>query len=395
MVAVLVLSNFALGMQLPVLPLYLRWLGIAPTTIGLILATQGFALIVFEFGWGWWSDHVGVGLPLIITRSGIALVMFGYGIFQATPLFFLLQFATGAFQCASGPLPWSYFGHVIPVGRRGEAIALAQTANTIGLGIGALAGGLTAEALGYRPVFLVAACFAVASALLAILTFRDVGPVGERSAEEAAGPGPRPRAGPAYYAGPLAVIAVVTILTWIGASGERGFLPILAQARGLHPGEIGLLMTIVGTGAALLMVPIGRLSDRVGRKPVILAGIFLGAIGLAGYSLAAGAVALGVLAVLRAAANAATQPVAVALLSDVTPSRVRGRVMGLYGSLEDIGIAIGPALAGLVWSISGIGSAFLVMAAMNVGGLVVAAALLRERTWLQAREKTIARAPSA
>jgi MFS family permease len=101
------------------------------------------------------------------------------------------------------------------------------------------------------------------------------------------------------------------------------------------------------------------------------------------------------LAVLRAAANAATQPVAVALLSDVTPSRVRGRVMGLYGSLEDIGIAIGPALAGLVWSISGIGSAFLVMAAMNVGGLVVAAALLRERTWLQAREKTIARAPSA
>jgi len=385
MVAIVSLSGFAYGMQLPILPLYLSSLHIPPSVIGLILGTFGFALIIFEFGWGWWSDHVGVGLPLIITRTGIAVVMAGYGLAQTTPAFFALQFASGAFFCASGPLPWTYFGHVIPPQRRGEAIGLAQTSLTLGIGLGAFAGGVGAESFSYRAIFFVAAGFAAASALLAFATFRDVGPIQERKEEATVAARSRPAAGrlPTYL-WPLLVVASISLVTQFGLSGERGFLPILAQSKGIHPAEIGILLTVVSTGSALLMVPVGRLSDRVGRKPVLLVGIVAGTLGLAGYALAPGFLALLGLTALRAFSSAATQPVLITVLSEVTPSRMRGQAMGLFGSLEDVGIAIGPALGGLIWSISTIGNAFLAMAAVSIVGLAIAAGLLKERGWTAA-----------
>jgi MFS transporter, DHA1 family, tetracycline resistance protein len=392
MLAVMCISSAGFGMQVPVLPLYLRSLGVSAQVIGFILGTFGAALIVFEFGWGWWSDRVGIGIPLIITRTGTSVVLFGYGAFQAVPAFFLLQFLAGAFQCASGPLSWSYFGHAVPVARRGEAIGLSQMATALGTGVGALAGGFIAQWTGYRTELLVAGGVASVSALLALLAFHDLGPVQERTqpVRDTSQPLPRGRS----FLVPVAVAASIATLTWVGVSGERGFLPILGQLRGLSPSEVGIVMTVLGGATAVFMVPIGRLSDRVGRKRVIMAGVAVGTLALAGYSVAGGLAALLGLAVLRAAATAATQPVVVALLSEVTPNRVRGQVMGMYGSLEDIGIAVGPALVGLVWAATGIGSAFLVMAAVSVAGLVVATFFIRESSW-RLRRETLALAIAA
>jgi MFS family permease len=392
MVAIISLSGLAYGMQLPVLPLYLSSLHIAPPVIGLILGTFGFALVIFEFAWGWWSDHVGVGLPLIITRTGIAVVMLGYGLVQATPWFFVLQFALGAFFCASGPLPWTYFGHVIPRHRRGEAIGLAQTSVVLGVGIGALAGGAAADLLTYRPVFFIAAGFAVASAAVAFATFRDVGPVADSEAVPAVAVRSAGRRLPPYL-WPLLVLASISILTQFGLSGERGFLPLLANSRGIRATEVGILLTVVSTGSALLMVPVGRLSDRAGRKPVLLMGIVAGTLGLAGYSVASSFSVLLALAALRAFSGAATQPVLITVLSEVTPSRMRGQAMGLFGSIEDIGIAVGPAVSGFIWGASTIGSAFLAMAGASILGLAIALGFVRERSWAAAAAKDSASTP--
>src|SRR6185312_15242052 len=227
MLAVMFVSNGAFGMQVPVLPLYLTSLQVPAQVIGFILATFGVALIVFEFAWGWWSDRVGIGIPLIITRFGIAIVLLGYGLFQVVPAFFVLQFAAGAFQCATGPLSWSFFGHAVPVARRGEAIAMSQTSSALGMGAGALAGGFLGQGIGFQETLVVASCVAAVGAVLALIFFRDLGPVAEaRTTTGGAGP---PAVRGVSFLAPVMVAASIATLTWVGVSGERGFLPILGS----------------------------------------------------------------------------------------------------------------------------------------------------------------------
>lgn len=187
---------------------------------------------------------------------------------------------------------------------------------------------------------------------------------------------------------PLAAVAAVTILAWYGASAEKGLLPILAATRGLRPRDIGLLFTLLSGLTAILVLPAARLSSRFGRKAVLLCGLAIGTIALAGYSLGGGFTALVIIVCLRAVASAATVPIAITALSLATPAQVRGRVMGLYGSLEDVGIAAGPAVSGIVWSNWGLNAAFVVMAIVNAMSFVAAAALVSERKWRAMRPVT-------
>lgn len=174
LVILMTVGSSALGMQSLILPLYLRSTGVKPELVGLVLGTSGLALICFEFIWGWWSDRIGVGVPLIISRCGTTAVIFAYAFVQPIPGYFVLQFIGGAFSCAIGPLSWAYLGSVSDPRSRGEAMALAQIPAPVGMGLGALIGGLLADSFGYRYVFIVAAGVAALSATIAALTFHDV-----------------------------------------------------------------------------------------------------------------------------------------------------------------------------------------------------------------------------
>ncbi len=377
-------GSSALGMQSLILPLYLRSTGVKPELVGLVLGTSGLALICFEFTWGWWSDRVGVGLPLIISRFGMAAVICGYAFVQPIPGYFVLQFVGGAFSCAIGPLSWAYLASVTDARSRGDAMALAQIPASVGMGLGALIGGLMADAFGYRYVFIAASGVAFVSATIAALTFRDV----RVDPRLGAGLSRPPSLATSTWFLPLAAVAAVTILAWYGASAEKGLLPILASTRGLRPSDIGLLFTLLSGLTAILVLPAARLSSRIGRKPVLLGGLAIGTIALAGYSLGGGFIALIAIVCLRAIASAATVPIAITALSVATPAQVRGRVMGMYGSLEDVGIATGPAVSGIVWSNWGLNAAFVAMAIVNAMSFVAAAALVSERKWRTLRPVT-------
>ena len=156
-------------------------------------------------------------------------------------------------------------------------------------------------------------------------------------------------------------------------------LPLLASYGARHGAGDALVGVLVASYSLLhfLLAPAwGRLSDRIGRRPVLLIG-FAGSVaayllfGLAGSFLAllASRVVAGV--------AGATVNVAQAALADVTPADQRSRAMGLIGAAFGIAFVIGPALAGVTarW---GEGAPGLVAAAISGMNLVVALGLLPE-----------------
>ena len=153
-------------------------------------------------------------------------------------------------------------------------------------------------------------------------------------------------------------------------------LPVFAlQARHYPGGDnaalVGLAMGIYGLTQALLQVPLGMASDRIGRKPVILGGLALFAIGSA---VAAWAPSLTWLAIGRALQGGGAISAAVtALLADLTRDSVRTKSMALVGISIALMFALSLVAAPVLAEHIGLSGLFLLTAGLALTGMAVVA----------------------
>ena len=123
-------------------------------------------------------------------------------------------------------------------------------------------------------------------------------------------------------------------------------LPLLPSYGALHTRSATLIGALVAIDSLLtfLLAPAwGRLSDRIGRRPVLLIGLAGSAVSYLVFGLAGSFVALALSRVISGATGA-TVHVAQAYLADVTPPERRSHAMGLIGAAFGLGFTIGPAI---------------------------------------------------
>ena len=127
-------------------------------------------------------------------------------------------------------------------------------------------------------------------------------------------------------------------------------LAYYAKDIGATTTEIAILMSIY-SGMQLLFAPLwGRLSDKHGRKPLILLGLLGNAAALVGFGLAKAYVWLLIARSAAGIASAAVLPSVMAYVADITTSEERGRGMGLMGAAMGLGFILGPAIGGIMGS---------------------------------------------
>jgi multidrug resistance protein len=145
----------------------------------------------------------------------------------------------------------------------------------------------------------------------------------------------------------LGTLFAVVIIDLVGFGVVMPVLPFWAQEFGAAAGSFGLMQSGYAV-AQLVCAPLwGRLSDRVGRRPVLLGTIAGTALAMLATGLAPSLVWLFAARIL-AGAFAANISVASAYIADVTPPEERTRWMGLLGASFGIGFVVGPALGGLL-----------------------------------------------
>jgi len=190
--------------------------------------------------------------------------------------------------------------------------------------------------------------------------------------ESAAAPGPPP---PASRGARLTVFLAI-LLDLIGFGMILPLLPFYAEAFHATKLAIGLIFASYSLAQLLFAPWLGRLSDRFGRRPLMLASI---AGGIAANLLFATAGGVGMLLVARSLSGvaAANYGIAQAYLADVTPPAQRSRAMGLVGAAFGLGFVVGPALGGLLTRF-GIAAVPYSAAALSAVNLAIAFAALRE-----------------
>jgi multidrug resistance protein len=153
-------------------------------------------------------------------------------------------------------------------------------------------------------------------------------------------------------------------------------LPFYADRFGASGTQVGLLITVYSIAQFFLAPFWGRLSDRVGRRPILIFGL-LGS--SASYVVFAFAGSLGILFLSRimAGIGGATVPVAQAYIADITPPERRAGNLGLIGAAFGLGFIFGPALGGILAPIS-VEAPGLAAAALCLGNGILAFFLLPE-----------------
>ena len=154
-------------------------------------------------------------------------------------------------------------------------------------------------------------------------------------------------------------------------------LPDLSRRLGASPTVIGFLFAAFGVTVLLTSVPMGAVSDRIGRRGPLVAGAGVLAASTVLFAFAASLPWLFAARLVQGAADAVTWVVGFALIADLYRAEERGRVMGLVMSGTTVGFMIGPTLGGWLYESAGPQVPYLVVAAMS-------AACAAGFAWMQA-----------
>ena len=183
----------------------------------------------------------------------------------------------------------------------------------------------------------------------------------------------------------LYILTFVLFVVMLGYGIVIPILPFYVEDMGAGGTELGLLVASYAV-MRLICGPIwGSLSDRVGRKPILIIGILGYAITMLWFGLATQLWMLFAARILSGILSSATAPTSMAYIGDSTPEKERGGGMGMLGAAGGVGTILGPALGGLLAGDS-FSLPFFIAAGLSLLSLLLAWLFLPES--LPAGERT-------
>lgn len=359
-------------MVINILPLFLaNVLGVKTNLIGVIEGVAEATASVLKLFSGWLSDRL---------RARKRLAVLGYGLSALSKPFF---YSAASWTAIAG-VRWvdrvgkglrtaprdALIADSIAPEQRGFAFGFHRAADTSGAVFGILiallivwlaqANSLQLGEATFRAIVLVSVIPAILAVVSLMAIARDVPVTSQRAA---------PSFAFKSLGRPYMTFMVIVSMFTLGNSSDA-FLVLRAQERGLDVlGVLGMLATF-NLVYALVSTPAGRLSDRIGRRRVIVAGWLIYAIIYLGFAFAQAAWQIWALYAIYGAFYGLAYSTANALIADLVPAELRGTAYGTYNAV--IGLLAFPAsvIAGVLWQGAGDWPGFGPSAPFVFGGVM-------------------------
>lgn len=362
---------------------------VAHTAILAFIIVFGLAKAFTNYFAGRLSDAYGRKVVLVI------------GWLIATPVPFLLMWApswnwillANVFLGVSQGLTWSttVIMKIDLAGpeNRGTAMGINEFAGYFAVGAAALATGWIAANYGLRPQpFYLGVAFVLIGLLLSVLVVRETR--GHAHLEAAKTPSPGTTTVPSQRTifwqtsvrdPSLSSISQAGLVNNLNDGMAWGLFPFVFASAGMTLAQIGTLAAIYPTVWGISQLFTGALSDRIGRKGLIVAGMWVQALGIAIIALLSSFAWYTTGAVLLGIGTAMVYPTLLAAIGDVVSPVWRASAVGVYRFWRDLGYAIGAFLAGVVADLYGVVSAVWLVAAITfLSGVIVAVRMRGSRS---------------
>ncbi|MGH6894938.1 MAG: MFS transporter [Geminicoccaceae bacterium] len=355
------------------LPVFLvTALGASALSVGVIEGVAEATAALVKLVSGRLSDHIGRRKPLALVGYGLATVAKPlFPLADSVALVFTARFVDRIGKGIRVAPRDALVGDLAPPDLRGACYGLRQSLDTVGAFLGPLLAIVLMILLAddIRAVFWIA----IVPALLAVvvLTLAVEEPQAQRprpSAERALDLAPARAMGSAFWW----LIAAASVLML--ARFSEAFLILRAQGEGLALAWVPVVLVVMNLAYAGSAYPAGALSDRVGRRQVLLTGIVVLIVADVVLARAGDPVTVLVGVALFGLHMGLTQGLVAALVADAVPAARRGTAFGIFNMVASFAILAASVIAGGLWDAYGPPATFLAGAGLASFALIAFAA---------------------
>lgn len=364
-------SDISSEMVYPVIPLYLTArLGATPALVGVIEGIAESTASLLKVFSGYFTDRFSHKKP-------VAMLGYSGGLFYKAALILsaswpgvltarVIDRAGKGIRTAPRDV---MIGESAGAGRIGRAFGIHKALDMAGSAIGIFISYLLlkhsetmAEVFDYKKLFLISAIPAVLGLAMFIFikekratTGREREPFWKNIKQ---------------LDGRLKLYLCVFFLFTLGNS-SNAFLLLKAKNAGFNDTNVVLLYFVYNLVSSLLAVPLGRLSDAIGRKKLLVAGYFVFSAVYACFAFAGSRPALYFAFALYGIYTAMTAGVERAFITEIAPAALKGTLLGLHSTLAGIALLPASVMAGLLWDAAGPKAPFLTGSALSLAAALV------------------------
>lgn len=352
--------------RMPVLALFAESLGASPERIGVIVSVSTLTGVFLKLPSGALSDIYGRRVLLRVGVIAFGIPPFFYPFISDLDVLTILRLFHGLATAIFAPSALATVAELYRE-RRGAALGTYTACTQSGALLGPFIGGYLAFAYGFSSAFVTAGIFGCAA--IAMFYGLHLSPPPPRVHDKGSA-----SVWAEMWKG-FTIVArnrkvLITSSTdaakMIANGALMAFLPLYGVSVGLNAGEVGLLFTVQSLTSFISKPIMGRVSDRLGRQPLIMLGLLICAATFVSIPHVAGFALLLLLSAGFGFGEAVVSSSSSAFVADSSEFKTLGAGMGMQGTIGDIGHASGPLLAGVLIANMSYAGAFGVIAGLQV-----------------------------
>jgi MFS family permease len=379
----LMMTGFAI--IIPIFPQRLQALGLGAQTLALMEGTFGLGMFLFSTPMGTWSNRIGRKPILFISLAGFIFTNLLLALVNVAWLFIPIRFLEGALLSGLTPAALSMVGDTIPLEKQGRWIGLLTTAQAVGFALGPGIGGVLYETLGFASPFLLSAAIALVASLLALFLVPETLPEQvrlEAKQQKASRGGKVHKPAELRFSHLISLVAPFLLIDF-GMIFTYPFvfpqLPFYFQ-KVLHYNTIqyGMVFSTYGMALAVFPLFLGRLSEKLPKKPLIVIGSLLFSALIVAILVTSLYPLLIAGAALAGLGSALVEPALGSIYLGATTDENRGQIMGMRGSAVSLAVMIGPLAQALVGPFISAQVTFIIGVALSLIMALVAFFLLKK-----------------
>jgi len=357
----------------PVLPLFAQSLNATPAEIGWIVMASTIPGVLISYPAGALSDHLGTRRVLLASLVVFATAPFLYLVietaWQLMAVRFYHGFATAIFgTVASAAIAERYTAD------RAARLSTYSSVTIVGRSIAPFLGGTLISLASFGAVY-------IACAIAGVLAL-GVGLLHEGHDQKSAAKLELPH----FWSSlrtvlrdrGIMLVSAVEAAQYLVFGAIEAFLALYASSLGIPAWQIGIILGVQLLSIVFAKPLMGKVSDRVGRRRVILPGLLIGAASVVLLPVFPNVIGLSVLSLAFGLGFATVTSSTAALVADLTKDGRFGSSMGVLRTVMDVGQSIGPVLTGFMVGVAGYASAFTLLAAIVVAAALMLGLLLRD-----------------
>jgi DHA1 family multidrug resistance protein-like MFS transporter len=331
------------------MPLYVKSLGIGPVEWGVLASAWALGMFSVEWVWGNLSDTRDRRYLMLVSALSMSVLFVLFTVHALISLFIALELAAGMLGVAFGPTTRTYVSSESPEKSTGLFAGLWWASLMLGQVIGPIVGSFLAQSFSFKYSFYASSILSLVLATFVLWSFPTDTRHREKSHET------KILTGLKFVLNlrSARLLFLAALLIFVGRALVIAFLPLYASSIiNMSTIQVGLLFAALSATELVSMPVLGWLSDRFGVKRTAVLSYAVSAflfllyfVAKTIYQIFLVSIALGV--------GLSGLFVLLALIPTVAPRGTYGKVIGVYGSFEDLGIMVGPLIFGFVWSAYG------------------------------------------